>query len=406
MTELFSTDDLGKHLRRIDGGAKQELFRYDGDELLLAAETDVVDYLIGLATVEELVLHRDAAHQLDPIEIMKPVPVPHWRDQLVTRWTLVVPFGGDRELFVLRPSTSTSNPPHAVVDEQELRLQWDTDYGEPTAVQIRSYFDRELDRIDMHIGFTNVDIAQHNRAIESDIPEQVARRRAKHLADKQLQADLGYPIRSRHDAATYAVPINRRRIGPTLGPARPAAGTQPFAPEPVLAEASYEAVLEVLRNGRNALERSPSIAAKASEEQIRDLLLFFLNGQFEGKAAGEVFNFKGKSDILIRDGDRNIFIGECKIWRGPKTVTDALRQLLGYLTWRDTKAALLLFVRHGDVTSITEKAIAKVRAHLNYKRDGTHATEERHDFVVHANGDPAREIHLALLPFLVPATTS
>jgi hypothetical protein len=28
-------------------------------------------------------------------------------------------------------------------------------------------------------------------------------------------------------------------------------------------------------------------------------------------------------------------------------------------------------------------------------------SEERHDFVLHASGDPDREIHLAFLPFLI-----
>ena len=46
-----------------------------------------------------------------------------------------------------------------------------------------------------------------------------------------------------------------------------------------------------------------------------------LNAQFEGKAAGEVFNGQGKTDILIREGGRNAFIAECKVCarglRGP-----------------------------------------------------------------------------------------
>ncbi|WP_157495481.1 hypothetical protein [Kutzneria sp. 744] len=38
---------------------------------------------------------------------------------------------------------------------------------------------------------------------------------------------------------------------------------------------------------------------------------------------------------------------------------------------------------------------------MNFKRAGAIRTEDRVDVVVHANGDPAREIRLALLPFLV-----
>ena len=63
----------------------------------------------------------------------------------------------------------------------------------------------------------------------------------------------------------------------------------------------------------------------------------------------------GKTYILIRAGDRNVFIAENKIWKSPKTIRDALTQLLSYLVWRDTKAALLLFIRSGETTAIIEK---------------------------------------------------
>jgi hypothetical protein len=53
------------------------------------------------------------------------------------------------------------------------------------------------------------------------------------------------------------------------------------------------------------------------------------------------------------------------------------------------------------VTAVVDKALAAIRSHLNYKRPGEISTEERHDFVLHATGDPNREIHLAFLPFLI-----
>jgi hypothetical protein len=74
------------------------------------------------------------------------------------------------------------------------------------------------------------------------------------------------------------------------------------------------------------------------------------------------------TDILIRAGDRNVFIAECKIWKGPKTIQDAFGQLLSYLTWRDTEAALLLFIRTGEPTTIITKSIAEIEGQANYKR--------------------------------------
>ena len=41
----------------------------------------------------------------------------------------------------------------------------------------------------------------------------------------------------------------------------------------------------------------------------------------------------GKTDILIRVEDRNVFIGECKLYEGPRSVTDTLDQIFGYATW-------------------------------------------------------------------------
>ena len=79
------------------------------------------------------------------------------------------------------------------------------------------------------------------------------------------------------------------------------------------------------------------------EEQIRDLILVNLNGHYEGNATGETFNGLGKTDILIRASGRNVFVAECKFWSGSKAMHAAINQILGYLTWRDTKAALLVF---------------------------------------------------------------
>jgi hypothetical protein len=71
--------------------------------------------------------------------------------------------------------------------------------------------------------------------------------------------------------------------------------------------------------------------------------LAHLNGHFEGAATGEAFRRSGKTDIRIEDNTRSAFVAECKVWRGSGEVTKALDQLLSYLTWRDSKAALVIF---------------------------------------------------------------
>src|SRR5262249_44879163 len=118
---------------------------------------------------------------------------------------------------------------------------------------------------------------------------------------------------------------------------------------------------------------------------------------------GETFNFEGKTDILIREADRNIFIAECKFWRGPATVTSTLDQLLKYLTWRDTKTAIILFNRTGNLSAVLTKIPAVVEAHPNYKRPLAIDGETRFRYVFAHRDDPDRELVITILVFDVPS---
>jgi len=125
--------------------------------------------------------------------------------------------------------------------------------------------------------------------------------------------------------------------------------------EPHIEESIYDEILNVLASIALLIERNPSTFAQIEEPLLRDHFLLQLNAQFEGKATGETFNRGGKTDILLREEDKNIFIAECKFWTGPKSLTDAIDQLFDYLSWRDSKAAVLVFSRLRDFThTLTE----------------------------------------------------
>jgi hypothetical protein len=401
--DLFVRYPLNEVLEQRRQKAHQQLVDMPVDEFLATPERDLVDMLVASASIECPTLCREEAQLLG-----SPVgPILFHRvytkvvREFATCFTLAVPIIGNPEMFARKPTTYPTNPPMANIypaqeNQWEMRLYCE---GGREAHEVKSDFDAQLDQIEQCLTWSRNDIDAHRRTLEIEIRKIASERRAKLLADRNIHANIGFPIRRRPDADTYTVPIRRRKVdAPRKAPSAPLA---PFEPEPILPADDYEAALRALINMRNALERSPSTTEQLTENGIRDLLLVSLNAQFEGSAAGEVFNGEGKTDILIRSDDRNVFIAECKIWRGHQTVTGALDQLLSYLVWRDTKAALLLFIRDADVTAVTEKAIAQITAHPNYKRRGKIANDERHDFVIHANGDPHREIHLAFLPFLI-----
>ncbi|MFE4752410.1 hypothetical protein ACFRIB_19380 [Streptomyces mirabilis] len=395
---LFSNGDLASTLDRQLNRISNAVASWNENSLLTVPEQDICDSLQEKYLIDPVVLDRDGV-TIDSIE-EEYITVRQFDEEVRIRQTAVtvsVPFSGEPSLLNLKPSTFTYNPPRATVGDWELKIYWTGPLNtDPTAV--RKGIDEQLDTIEKWLSWSLTQLNAYNAAVRERILTEIRTRKERVLSMRNLQASIGFPLRQRSDAATYNVPITRKKIVPrTTTPV-----TEPFRPEPALEEAQYEAALAVLRNQRNQLERNPSTSAHLGEEQIRDLLLIGLNSQFEGRAAGEVFNKNGKTDILIREQDRHIFIGECKIWRGPKTITDTLDQLLGYLVWRDTKAALLLFIRAASPADAIAKAVVKFREHPNFKRDGRHATEERHDFVFHANGDSNREIKLAFLPFHLP----
>jgi hypothetical protein len=404
---LFTSGDMLGTLRAQQESARQAVYDWNADELLATAEADIIEYVVAKYSIPCPVLHRDQIEQLPVSEdtgTARDAFSGMTYQRRVTKIVIAVPFDGEEDVFKLRPSQFGLSTPAAEIRKGELRLSWASDQGTRADVdseKVRRYFDGQLDRIEQLLGWARADVERYNRDLRVQVRSAVAERRAKLLADRQLEAGIGFPVRQRADASQFSVPVSRRKID---APRRPTA-SGPFQPEPVLPEAQYEQALAVLRNARNALERTPSMTANLDEEKIRDLLLVLLNAQFEGAAAGEVFNAAGKTDILIRDGDRNVFIAECKIWKGPKTIRDALGQLLSYLTWRDTKAALLLFIRTGEPTTIITKSIAEIEGHASYKRRrGTPESGERYDFILHANGDPNQEIRLAFLPFALRDT--
>jgi hypothetical protein len=58
--------------------------------------------------------------------------------------------------------------------------------------------------------------------------------------------------------------------------------------------------------------------------------------------------------------------GECKFWEGAKAFSETIDQLFGYRAWRDTKLAIVMFVREKDLTSIVEKAREALSSHPQF----------------------------------------
>ena len=175
-----------------------------------------------------------------------------------------------------------------------------------------------------------------------------------------------------------------------------------FEPEPTIDEEEYKHILDVMGGMALMMERSPRTFTKLKEEEIRDHFLLQLNGHYKGNALGETFNRKGKTDILVREQDKNLFIGECKIWEDANGITAAIDQLLSYLTWRDTKAALVVFVKGKSIDRPLATIMKTTEKHECMKRFEEKSAGRQRFVFGKRERSPSREIILAVLVFHIP----
>ena len=403
---LFCTYDLSQSLQSTQQEITEEIESLDANRLLNTAPADLVGYLVEKYKVEPVRLKRDDWYSEPPKEIQVDVRYDkmRWirdtsRPALVPgeRTEVRVPFEGESELFYSQPNTMSSSPPRAVIEKNEVVLRYDMPSDAPR--EVRPLIDRTLNEIEQYLGWQKSMVDGHNGALAQVATQAIEQRRARLLAQSQRASSLGIPVRRRDDAPqTYAIPTVRRKAAPTLPPATSAQ----FEPEPTWAMDQYEDALKIVQNMTHVMERSPEAFKSMDEEALRQSFLMQLNGQFEGKATGETFNMGGKTDILLREGDRNVFIAECKIWKGPKGFDDAIDQLLGYTTWRDSKTAIFVFIRGTDTSTVLSGIDATVRAHANYKRPVVWPHESGFRYVLHSKGDTNRELILTVLVFHVP----
>lgn len=403
---LFAGNSVGDVLRAEHRRLRDFVLALDANAVLATPIEDMLDRVVAQFEIACPALRRDKEYSPGATDVRIDVtgdfrratfgPGPHY--VAGTKFSLHIPFDGERDVFFLRPNPFSMSPPRATVTGQELVLtvQAPADSLDPAAM--RRQLDEQLGQIDTHLERARVEIDQYNAGLRDAARGLLEQRRQKVLADRALEEHLAVPVTRREDRSpTLAVDVPKKR---RPVPTSMVDAVTPFKPEPAISRLDFDAIVAVVASFGSAAERFPETFGPMREEVLRELVLVILNNQF-GPAVGELFSRSGKTDIAIIQADGPVFIAECKIWKGEAAFREAIDQLLGYLVWRDTKAALVLFVKNKDVSSVISKAEALVRAHDRYKRDGA-PSGERPVFVLHHDGDVNREIETALIAVPIP----
>ncbi len=401
---LFYKNDLAALIHKFEFDITAEVKSWDRNRILASSESDLVTYLVEKYTLDPPRLLSDQKYidnegeskvdvrgrfEFGVRDPDRPYYVPG------TFITVAIPFDGDGNLFDFKPSTFTFNPPCGDISDSNVLITFQ-DVMNLDADSTRASIDATVRQIEQYLSWVRIDCSHWNERVTTEVENSIRHRKNRLLNQANLVSALGLPIKRRPDSDVVgAVPITRKKRPVELPPPP----REAFKPEPTLPDSEYEYILNVIDNMSKSIERSPTTFVQMKEEQIRDHILVSLNGHYEGDATGETFNSRGKTDILIRADGRNVFIAECKIWRGPAKLLEAIDQVLGYLTWRDTKAALLLFSKNVNFTNILSSIAATVPEHPNFKRELKKISDTHVRFLFRQIDDCNRDLYLAVQVF-------
>jgi hypothetical protein len=392
-------------------GVTPAVARFTEGQLRSNSSDDLARYVVDAIMGQPLRLdtgNRSYEHRVVPLaelEVLAPNGAQSGVDAI--RLSLHIPYSGTRNVFNTQPSRvlGTPNPEAALTDDEAIiTIAAGPDEDGPAAEGRLLLLEQNLQQ---WVNAVNDDVAALKRELGPHARTLISKRLSVLRQRDNIVAAVTIPLRRVEADRAVEIPIKLSTV--VLNTTTPAAAGQR---EWTLADSVYEQMIKTITAFTHALERRPTSAlrllpeteTRTDEETLRDWLMFILGSNYEAPDGGELFvggeveNGKGKTDILVRHEGRNAFIGECKFWHGPKKFNEAIEQLLGYTTWRDTKAAIILFITNRNATAAIDSAGACLAAHsackeVLYSPD----PKERRDYRFSSPTDEQRVISLTLL---------
>jgi hypothetical protein len=402
---IFAEEELRAYFEHkaheVLSGIEQE----KNDYLLNVNEDDYVRFKVAAMSIDKVIIHDDHIHASSSERMIPASSFPSYfhvcsgNSYKKNVITFHIPVSGNLQLLRTIPSRRLlwTMP----VNANQSEISFDIINFQDNAAAIVNEKDDNIKNIMKQLDHVNQEVEQFNAQVESRVRQAIQERKQQIEKQTGVLGALGVPIRkSSNTPSTFAIPAPQ--IRKKIEVMKPAVHDTGFIPEPTLEVSTFMEILRLINDVGKQFERLPSIYKGKEEEHLRDHILMILEPNFTGSATGETFNKSGKTDILLRHESNNVFIAECKFWKGAKSFGDAVSQLLGYLTWRDSKAAVVVFVQNTNFTQVLETVRDEIKRHPNYLkfvRDEDEAWSIHH---FHLNGDRNRIVNLAVMLYHLP----
>lgn len=380
-------DQLAREIREVP---KSQILEVDEQ---LFVESIVQDYTIApieIDRISENINARDSRTELLSEGYGRNM------DNPVYCFTVSYRFSGSAGLFKLRPTSRVVVSAKISVQPADGKVWFivETSDRDPQGFKLQK--DRTYDHAFCNLAGINREAAAWNEALTGIVKSLFAARKIHFLQDAAFFEAINVSVRP-ETRAFFSVPVATKKLIPQPQPA----GTK-YRLEPFISDEMYHDVLKVINWLGRGMERKPYLYMGKQEEELRDLFLLLLETRYEGSTAtGETFNRDGKTDILLKYEDgSNLFVAECKFWGGAKVLHSTISQLFDrYLTWRDSKVAILFFVKNVDFTTVLQTIRSEAPKHSYFVSEGGQLGEAAFSYTFRLAQDAIQAVKLQILAF-------
>lgn len=387
--------------RQLDSKIKSEIEHKGKQYIISVDEEEFNAYLIDRYLLEPLEVDYESEI------ISEPTVSKEWFEDRFNRgryqtevftFTISYKFTGSSILFQVQPSTRVLTGVEIYVNEQNNTVSFNFKLYEKNPEEFRRIKSDYQRRAFANLEHINQEVKSWMQSLRGDINLLFQQQKNKYLQENDFFTAINVKV-NKDTMSVFTAPTIKKKVTP-----QPLVSKyKEFSSEPMMAKEMYDDILKVIYELGKSMEKKPSTYKGKDEEGIRDQFLLVLETRYDSTtASGETFNRGGSTDIILKyaeDGS-NLFVAECKFWHGASEFHKAISQLFDrYLTWRDSKAALMLFVTNKDFTNVIEIIRNETAKHPYFLKSTGIRGETSLSFHFHLPQDKEKIVFLEIIAF-------
>lgn len=355
--------------------------------------------LISKYQISPIVLKEPIQAEPKKVKEMVTHPVYGHQPKAYYRIDIEVPFEGEKDIFSIYPKSSqiVYLEPVPVISNNIIRFFIRLNVLDSNT--FKTELNKYITKLTTNLHAILQEIEPWNNNLEATISEYMSRQQEFLQQKTTFMLEVG--LKRSSNSSQLSIPSVIRKI---IIPQPVSQETKNISRNqtPILSNKVYKDVINVIYQVGRAIERKPSLYLGKDECSIRDNILLFLETRYESTTGtSETFNRSGKTDILLKyapDGSI-IFVAECKFWNGEKKFYGAIDQLLNYVTHRDTKTALIIFVTQKNFQGIINNIKNCISSHPKFHQYLNDTFDTSFSYLFHHPDDEDSLIYIEVMAF-------